>query len=73
MAVVKLSVLPAHIGELDVAVFAGMALTTTVRSKGGAGHPALVAMQVYLPDTEAVTLAMTGFCKVLVKPLGPVH
>jgi hypothetical protein len=71
---VKLSVLPAQIGELLAAVGApGMGFTVTATVPAGPVHPATVAVTEYVPVAAVVAEAMLGFCVAEVKLLGPVQ
>lgn len=73
MPAVRLRSLPAQIGLLDAAEGAdGVTFTATkVVPAGPVGHPGTVAETEYVPAAAVLTPAMTGFCKVEVKLLGP--
>ena len=71
---VRFKVEPAHIGlllEADGAV--GIALTVTLTVPGELMQPANIAVTEYVPVAKVVALVIEGFCKVDVKPLGPVQ
>ena len=71
---VRFKVLPAHIGPPFPAVGAvGIALTVAVVVPAVLVHPLTVAVTLYNPVAAVVALAIVGFCKVDVKPLGPVQ
>jgi hypothetical protein len=71
---IRFNVCPAHIAELDPAVgAAGIGLTVTDVVPAGPVQPFTVAVTEYTPVAAAVAEAIGGFCKALVKPLGPVQ
>jgi hypothetical protein len=69
------SAAPEQIGATAVNVGRMFGLTTTVVDPGALVHAVAVTVTVtlYVPALAAVTLAMIGFCKADVKPLGPVQ
>ena len=71
---VKFNVCPVQIAELEPAVgAAGIGFTVTVVVPAGLVHPFTVAVTEYTPDAAVVAEATVGFCKALVKLLGPVQ
>jgi hypothetical protein len=69
-----LIVFPAQTGLLLEAVgVAGCGLTVTAIVPAALVHPATVAVTEYVPLAAIVAAGMEGFCKVEVKPFGPVH
>jgi len=67
-------VVPSQYGPVLVAVGAlGIGLTVTVVDPAADVQPFTVAVTKYAPDIAAVALVMVGFCRLDVKPFGPVH
>ena len=67
-------VVPSQYGPVLEAVGAvGIGLTVTVVVPATEVQPLTVAVTEYVPDIAVVALAMVGFCRVEVKPFGPVH
>ena len=52
---------------------AGFALTTTLVVPAADWQPFSVTMTEYVPPFAVVAFAIDGFCRVDVKPSGPVH
>ena len=48
-------------------------MTTTLIVPGADIQDTMVTVKEYVPVANVVALVMVGFCKVLVKPFGPVH
>jgi hypothetical protein len=51
----------------------GLAFTVTVVVPADEVQPLTVAVTEYVPDIAVVALAIVGFCRLDVKPFGPVH
>ena len=72
--VVRLILLPVHIGELlETVGVAGVAFTTTATVPTAEVHPFVVTVTLYVPDIAVVALVITGFCTDEEKLFGPVH
>ena len=70
----RLSADPTHTGPLLEAVgVEGVGLTTTVVEPAELVQPLAVTVTLYVPAAANVTLAIVGFCKTEVNPLGPVQ
>jgi hypothetical protein len=61
------------VGPLALIVATGSAFTVTIVVPVADVHPLTVAVTLYVPEAAVVALAIVGFCKVEVKPLGPVQ
>ena len=71
---VRLSGDPAQTGLLLPAVgVAGIGFTVTVVVAAADVQPLTVTVTEYVPDAAVVEAAITGFCVLEVKALGPVH
>ena len=65
---------PWHTGLLLVATgVAGVAFITTSVAPVSLMQPAIEATTWYTPESATITEFIVGFCKVDVKPLGPVQ
>jgi hypothetical protein len=58
---------------LPEAVIVGVVLTVTLVVAVEVHPPTAVPVTLYIPAFTALTLLIIGFCKVEVKPFGPVH
>jgi hypothetical protein len=74
VGVEKLSVFPAHTGELlDAVGVAGVVLTTTAVVPLPLVHPLVVTVTLYVPAIATVALVMEGFWAADVNEFGPVQ
>ena len=74
VGVLSVIVAPSQYGPpLDALGVAGIALTTTVVDPGDETQLFVVTVTEYVPLFATVALAIVGFCRAEVKPLGPVH
>ena len=70
----KFKSVPRHTGVLLVGEgVAGVAFTTTVVLPVSLTQPEMLATTEYTPESAKVILLTKGFCKVEVKPFGPVQ